>query len=107
MVQARDCKSPYVGSIPTATSDPVPATFTLRGEAFTSTPAGDPRAATARASVALDGRWHDKVKGRILWRQVKKKDVLDFSKWKTKAFERQYAELLNGMKIYYPPTGGP
>ena len=57
--------------------------------------------------VALDDSWHDKVKGSVLWRQVKKKNVLDFSKWQDDgAFDEQFAKLLKGMKIYYPPKGG-
>jgi hypothetical protein len=31
--------------------------------------------------------------------------VLDFSKWKTKAFEPVFEKLVRGMKINYPPSG--
>ncbi len=50
--------------------------------------------------VAIDASWEDKM-GDVLWRQVKKKNVLDFAKWKTKAFDAQFQKLLKGLKIYY------
>ena len=50
--------------------------------------------------------WDAKT-GDSLWRKVKKKSVLDFSKWKTKAFEAEFAKLLKGLKVYYPPKGEP
>ena len=53
--------------------------------------------------VALDEAWKAKMND-VLWRQIKKKHVLDFSKWKTKAFEDQFQKLLKGLKIYYPPA---
>ena len=52
--------------------------------------------------VALDDAWKAKMND-VLWRQVKKKHVLDFSKWKTKAFNAQFEKLLKGLKIYYAP----
>ena len=54
--------------------------------------------------VAIDASWEDKM-GDVLWRQVKKKNVLDFAKWKTKAFEPQFQKLLKGLKIYYEKPG--
>jgi hypothetical protein len=59
--------------------------------------------------IALDGAWKAKVLGEpdVLWRQVKKKHVLDFSKWKTKAFEPVFEKLLTGLKTWYArPAGG-
>ena len=50
--------------------------------------------------VTLDDAWKGKMND-VLWRQVKKKNVLDFSKWKTKAFGPQFQKLLKGLKIYY------
>ena len=41
-------------------------------------------------TVAIDGSWEEKVLGDNadpLWRQLKKKNVLDFSGWKTKTFQ--------------------
>jgi len=60
--------------------------------------------------VALDDSWKAKLEqpgSAVLWRQVKAKNVLDFSKWKTKAFSAQFQKLLKGLKIYYttPPEG--
>ena len=54
--------------------------------------------------VALDKSWEAKLDD-VLWRQVKKKNVLDFSKWKTKAFAPVFQKLLDGLKKYYPPKG--
>ena len=51
--------------------------------------------------VALDDSWKVKVDGDVLWRQLKKKNVLDFSAWKTRKFSNQYGKLLDGIKIYY------
>jgi len=56
--------------------------------------------------VALDESWKAKM-GDVLWRQVKKKHILDFSKWKTDAFEVQLRKLLTGLKTYYPPKEPP
>lgn len=40
----------------------------------------------------------------MLRRLVKKKHVLNFSKWKTDdEFEPQFQKLLTGLKIYYEP----
>ncbi len=52
--------------------------------------------------VALDDSWKAKMND-VLWRQVKKKNVLDFAKWKTKAFNAQFEKLVKGLKIYYAP----
>ena len=54
--------------------------------------------------IALDDTWKDK-KGDVLWRQALKKNALDFSKWRTKAFGPVFKKLVSGLKIWYrPPT---
>lgn len=53
--------------------------------------------------VALDDSWKAKVKGEVLWRQLTKKNILDFSGWKTKKCGPQFEKLVKGMKIYYEP----
>jgi len=59
--------------------------------------------------VALDAAWKAKLDD-VLWRQVKKEYVLDFSAWENpQAFDAQFRKLLKGLKIYYEarPTGQP
>jgi len=57
--------------------------------------------------IGLDDSWKSKLNqdspSRALWRTVMQKNVLDFSKWKTKSFERGFDKLLRGLKIYYYP----
>ncbi|NQT39789.1 MAG: toll/interleukin-1 receptor domain-containing protein [Planctomycetes bacterium] len=53
--------------------------------------------------VALDNAWQGKM-GDVLWRQAFKNNVLDFSKWKTIAFDRQFQKLLTGLKTFYGPA---
>jgi uncharacterized protein YjbI with pentapeptide repeats len=53
--------------------------------------------------VALDDSWKDKVTRSVLWRVLKEKNILDFSKWKTDAFDAQFRKLLDGMKVWYGP----
>ncbi len=53
--------------------------------------------------VALDGTWQDKVKTSVLWRKVKDKNILDFSKWRTKNFQSQFKKLHDGLKVWYGP----
>ncbi len=55
--------------------------------------------------IALDDSWKAKTEGDVLWRQLKKKNVLDFSRWQTRDFEAQFRKLLDGLKIYYPAPG--
>jgi hypothetical protein len=60
--------------------------------------------------VALDDSWKAKVGDpksdeRQLWRSLTKDNVLDFSKWKTKAFFTQFDNLLRRMEIYYEAKG--
>lgn len=53
--------------------------------------------------VALDDAWHERTKEGH-WREVREKNVLDFSKWEDEAaFKEPYQKLLKGLKIYYPP----
>jgi hypothetical protein len=51
--------------------------------------------------IALDDSWKIKVEGNVLWRQLKKKNILDFSSWQTKEFDSQFNKLLVGIKINY------
>ena len=53
--------------------------------------------------VTLDDAWHARTREGH-WREVREKNVLDFAKWKTKAFEAQFAKLLKGLKFYYEST---
>ena len=42
-----------------------------------------------------------------LWERIGARFVLDCSKWEDDdAFNTQFAKLLKGMKIYYPPKDG-
>ena len=57
--------------------------------------------------IALDDSWKGKVEGDVLWRQVKKKNVLDFSNWENEwsddtPFE-PFRKLEDGLKRYYGP----
>jgi hypothetical protein len=58
--------------------------------------------------LALDDSWKSKMDpdepNRALWLTLRQKLVLDFSKWKTKAFEPTLERLLRGLKMYYPPA---
>ncbi len=51
--------------------------------------------------IAIDGSWEQKVNGSVLWRQLAKKNILDFSAWKTKMFKTQFDKLIRGLKINY------
>ena len=51
--------------------------------------------------VAVDDAWKSFEEEPVLMRRVKKKNILDFSKWGTKAFEPQFQKLLSGLKIFY------
>jgi hypothetical protein len=57
--------------------------------------------------VSLDDSWKTRVEmdstNRALWLTLTDKLILDFSKWKTKAFSGQFGKLLKGMKINYEP----
>ena len=60
------------------------------------------------ARSRLDDSWKSKMgtdePNRALWLALGQKLVLDFSKWKTKAFESTFNKLLCGLKINYPPA---
>jgi hypothetical protein len=61
--------------------------------------------------VALDDAWKAKVdaKGspgdpsRALWRTLTQKLVVDFSGWKTEAFDEAFQKLVRGLKVNYGP----
>ena len=55
--------------------------------------------------VCLDESWKSKVESSVLWGQLEKKYVIDFSGWKTKKFGPQFEKLLNGIKKYYEIRG--
>ena len=50
--------------------------------------------------VALDDSWCAKMDD-VLWRQLKRMLVLDFSSWKTKAFETPFGQLVRGIEANY------
>jgi TIR domain len=58
--------------------------------------------------ISLDDSWKSKMEqeepNRALWLTLKQKNILDFSKWKTKAFEPVYQKLVRGLKTYYQPA---
>ena len=57
--------------------------------------------------VALDDSWKKKQKDK-LWRQAFKKHVLAFSDWgNDTTFDVEFAKLLKGLMVYYPPKGEP
>jgi hypothetical protein len=43
----------------------------------------------------------DETPDRKLWRTLTQKKVLDFSRWKTKAFGPEFDKLLDGIKKWY------
>jgi TIR domain/Pentapeptide repeats (8 copies) len=61
--------------------------------------------------VALDDAWRAKVTAkdgpgdpfRGLWRTLTGKLIVDFSGWKTKAFDESFQKLLRGLKMNYGP----
>jgi|GEM_PF-378698 len=57
--------------------------------------------------IAIDDSWKTKMNvtepNRALWLTLKQKLVIDFSKWRSKAFEPAFEKLYRGLKIYYPP----
>lgn len=52
--------------------------------------------------ITLDDAWKEKMDDPN-WSHLPDKLILDFAKWKTKAFEEPYQKLLQGLKKYYPP----
>jgi uncharacterized protein YjbI with pentapeptide repeats len=63
--------------------------------------------------VALDDAWKTKLDAsggpgdpsRALWRTLQTKLVMDFSPWKTKAFDATFGKLVRGLKVNYGPQG--
>ena len=50
--------------------------------------------------VALDDAWK-KRRYEVEREHITKKNIIDFSKWKTKSFNAQFDKLLKGLKIFY------
>lgn len=48
--------------------------------------------------ISVDDSWKSKMDNPI-WGHLSDKLILDFSPWKTKAFDKQFDKLLKGMKI--------
>lgn len=55
--------------------------------------------------VRLDDVWKKK-RHDVKWEHLMDKNILDFSKWKTKAFNGQFDKLIKGLKIYYSRDDG-
>lgn len=55
--------------------------------------------------VCLDDSWKDMMDD-VLWGQLGKKYVVDFSAWKTKKFGGQFTKLLNGIMKNYEKRAG-
>ncbi len=51
--------------------------------------------------IALDDSWKQKVAADVLWRQLSKKNVLDFSGWRTPSYARQLTKLCEGIRQNY------
>ena len=52
--------------------------------------------------VAIDDSWKDQM--HVNFKTLaRKKVIIDFSKWKTKAFEREFERLVMGLKKHFPP----
>ena len=52
--------------------------------------------------IAVDDAWKSFEEEPRLMRQVKKRNILDFSKWDTEDFEPQFEKLVAGLKIFFP-----
>ena len=59
-----------------------------------------------RRKDAIDEKWKDYEREKVIMRRVKKKNILDFSSWKTKKFNEQFDKLMRGMKLNYEVPGG-
>lgn len=56
--------------------------------------------------VTLDDSWKDAPWSNVMMNQVKKYNILDFSKWEDKDFfQIQFGKLLKGLNIYYRNKG--
>lgn len=58
--------------------------------------------------IAIDMTWQEKTSdpnnpNRTLWRKLREKLVIDFRSWKTKAFEKPFKQLIDGMAVNYEP----
>ncbi len=52
--------------------------------------------------IAIDDSWKTIVNKSVLWRQVKKYNILSFSSWKDdQLFDLNYGKLVKGMKLFY------
>lgn len=51
--------------------------------------------------IALDDSWKSKSNNSVLWRQIRTKNIIDFSSWQTKRFTEQFDRLVQGIKINY------
>ena len=60
--------------------------------------------------MALDDSWKSKLDpecdDRQLSRTLTKKNILDFSNRKTKAFDEPFQKLVDGIKVYYGSGAG-
>lgn len=54
----------------------------------------------AMCPVALDDHWKTKMND-PLWRKLSNYLILDFSKWKTKAFDTPFQKLADGIRANY------
>jgi uncharacterized protein YjbI with pentapeptide repeats len=60
--------------------------------------------------ISVDDAWKAKIKAgpgepsRQLWRTLQQKLVVDFSRWKTTAFEDSFQKLLRGLKTNFGPA---
>lgn len=65
--------------------------------------------------IALDESWKSKVdvshgpgdENRQLWRTMVSKNVMDFSAWRTEAFQEVFDKLVRGLRLYYGPKNSP
>ena len=51
--------------------------------------------------VTLDDAWHAR-KDDLLWERLTESLILDFSKWKTKAFDAPFGKLIKGLRTNFP-----
>lgn len=51
--------------------------------------------------VSLDDSWNKRLDDDVDWSHLKKKNILDFSKWETDEFEPQFEKLVKGLKLNY------
>lgn len=56
--------------------------------------------------IALDDSWKAKVEDNVLWGQIEKKNVLDFSGWQSNQFDEVFEKLLRGPKTNYSKSDG-